>query len=118
MDAARRLERLQRKAECVEQADRLQFVARFQSADQHPDLDRQRRHQQHVVARDAQQSGARHEDDAREEQAGEQAGARLLDTEPQEFQRRAAPAFERAGASVRQARVQGAERCRHAAGDG
>jgi len=98
----------------VEQADRLQFVAGFQAGAQHPGLDRQCRQQQHVVARQAEDARARHQRHRREEQSCEQAGARFLDAEGEEFGAGPAPAVQRACAGVDQARVEGGQ---HAAGD-
>jgi hypothetical protein len=98
------------KPSSVEQADRLQFVARFQAGFQHPGLDRQRHQQQHVVARQAQHAGARHQQHGAEEQAGEQAGARLFYAEHQEFGAEAAPSGQRTAARVEQQGVEGGQR--------
>lgn len=93
MNARRsRSEGFEREADRVEQAHGLQFVARFESGAQHPGLDRQRHEQQQVVARHAEQAGARRECHGGEEQAREQAGARFLEAEGEEFDGAAAPA--------------------------
>ena len=51
------------------------------------DLDRQRDDQQHIVARNAQYTGARNRKHCGKEQTDEQAGACFLDAEIQELNR-------------------------------
>jgi hypothetical protein len=102
LDAARHLEDFEREADRVEQAHGLQLVPGFQLHAHHPQLDRHRHHQQQVVARDAEQARARHQEDGGEEQAHEQAGARFLDAEPEEFDQAAAQAGQPPRAVVHQ----------------
>nr|GEU28515.1 hypothetical protein [Tanacetum cinerariifolium] len=59
---SRHLEHLEREAHHVEQAHGFQFIPGFQLAPHHAGLDRQRGDQQHVVARQAEQAGARHQE--------------------------------------------------------
>ena len=63
---------------------------RLELRPQHPALDGERDDEQQVVARDAEQAGARHEEHGDEEQPGEQAGARLLEAEVEELDDRVA----------------------------
>ena len=69
LDGARHLEHLQREADHVKQADGFQLVPGFQPAPHHRALDRQRHQQQHVVARQAEQAGARHQEARRQRTA-------------------------------------------------
>ena len=78
----------------MEQADGFQLIPRFQSAPDHGDLDRQRHQQQHVIAGQAEQTGARHQEHGRKKQPDEQARPRLLDAEIQKFDQKTRPAVQ------------------------
>ena len=75
----------------MKQADGFQLIPRFQAAPYHCTLDRQRCQQQHVIARQAEQAGARHQEHGSKKQSHEQARPRLLDAEIQEFGQEARP---------------------------
>src|SRR5687768_14238545 len=79
LDAARRLEHLERKADEVEQRDGLHLVPALELGPQHASLDQESDEQEKVIARNAEQATARDGEDRGEEEAGEQAGAYLLD---------------------------------------
>jgi len=86
----RRLEGFQHESDHVKQTDCLELVDGLETCPQHRGLNRQRDHQQRVVAgqsEDAAVGGCEHRD---EEQSGEQAGPRLLDPEIEKFQQETA----------------------------
>jgi hypothetical protein len=69
----------------VEQHQRLDLVERLDPRRDQPGLQRQRREQDQVVAREARDRDLLRQDQDEEEARGEDAGPRVLDAEPEEL---------------------------------